>query len=143
MNKKITADQARTAVEAAHRAGLEVGAFFILFYPGETNATVIDTLRFAASLPVDYLGMSMPYPLPGTALYERIKGRITRVWKPGGRFLFSHELIYQSDFSEMKMQFGIIKGQMHLALRRTMGPLASIPVKIFDLTTDALFGIMR
>jgi len=34
MNKNITTEKARNAVEAAHQAGLEVGAFFILFYPG-------------------------------------------------------------------------------------------------------------
>jgi anaerobic magnesium-protoporphyrin IX monomethyl ester cyclase len=143
MNKKITAEQARAAVEAAHRAGLEVGAFFILFYPGETGATVAGTLRFAASLPVDYLGLSMPYPLPGTALYERVKGRINRVWKPGRRFLFSHELTYQSDFSEWKMQFGIIKGQMHLAIKRKLGRIAPLPLGVFDKITDILFAVMR
>ena len=46
MNKKITADQARHAVMAAHQAGLEVGAFFILFYPGETNQTVLEHAAF-------------------------------------------------------------------------------------------------
>ena len=37
MNKRITPEQARKAVEIAHAAGLEVGAFFILFYPGDTD----------------------------------------------------------------------------------------------------------
>ncbi len=68
---------------AAHQAGLQVGAFFILFYPGETNQTVLNTLHFATSLPLDYLGLTMPYPLPGTALYERVKGQIKREWRPG------------------------------------------------------------
>ena len=49
-----------------------MGAFFILCYPGETDETVLETLRFADSLPLDYLGLSMPYPLPGTRLRERI-----------------------------------------------------------------------
>ena len=58
------------------------GAFFILCYPGETNETVLETLRFAGSLPLDYLGLSMPYPLPGTALRERLEGRVTRESRP-------------------------------------------------------------
>ena len=70
MNKKITTDQARLAVQAAHQAGLEVGAFFILCYPGDTDDTVLQTLHFATSLPLDYIGLSMPYPLPGTELYQ-------------------------------------------------------------------------
>ena len=68
MRKGITTAQAREAVWAAHDAGLEVGAFFILCYPGDTDETVLETLRFAGSLPLDYLGLSMPYPLPGTPL---------------------------------------------------------------------------
>jgi hypothetical protein len=75
MNKGITTQQARDAVEAARRAGLQVGAFFILFYPGDTDDTVIETLRFASSLPLDYLGLTRPYLLPGTALLERVTGQ--------------------------------------------------------------------
>ncbi len=124
MNKKITPAMARKAVETAHRAGLEVGAFFILFYPGDTNESVAATLRYATALPADYLGLSMPYPLPGTALYERTKHRITRSWRPGGRILSGHILTYAGDFSEVKMQFGIFAGQVEFALRRRLGTRA-------------------
>ena len=82
MRKGITTAQAREAVWAAHEAGLEVGAFFILCYPGETDETVLETLRFAASLPLDYLGLSMLYPLPGTPLGERMESRLTRDSRP-------------------------------------------------------------
>ena len=121
MNKKITTEQARNAVEAAHRAGLEVGAFFILFYPGETDETVLNTLRFATSLPLDYLGLSMPYPLPGTALYERVKDQITREWRSGDSLFGSHVLTYDSDFSEAKMWFGIMKGHAQFRMKRRLG----------------------
>ncbi|MGA7075425.1 MAG: radical SAM protein [Halobacteriota archaeon] len=82
MNKRITVEQARSAVTAAREAGLNVGAFFIVCYPGETNETVLDTLRFAASLPLDYLSSTMPYPLPNTPLHERVKERINKPWRP-------------------------------------------------------------
>ena len=49
MSKQITTAQAAAAVAAAHDAGLEVGAFFIVCYPGESDDTVLDTLRFATS----------------------------------------------------------------------------------------------
>ena len=55
-----------------------MGAFFILCYPGETDDTVLETLRFAASLPLDYLGLSMPYPLPGTGLRARARAAASR-----------------------------------------------------------------
>ena len=69
MKKKFTVDNARQAVEAAHSAGLKTGAFFILCYPGETDDTVLSTLRFATSMPLYYISFTIPYPLPATALY--------------------------------------------------------------------------
>ena len=139
MNKKITAAEARHAVLAAHQAGLEVGAFFILFYPGETNQTVLNTLRFATSLPLDYIGLTMPYPLPGTALYERVKSKIKREWHPGESVFGSHVLIYNADFSEAKMWFGILKGHAQFEIKRRLGKLAPFFLKIFEKTTDWLF----
>jgi radical SAM superfamily enzyme YgiQ (UPF0313 family) len=143
MRKKITAAQARKAVEMAKRAGLEVGAFFILFYPGETDQTVLNTLHFATSLPVDYLGLTMPYPLPGTALYERVKGQIKREWRPGESVFGSHVLIFNADFSEAKMWFGIIKGQAQFQIKRRFKKLAPGMLKVFETSTDWLLKHMK
>ena len=143
MNKKITTEQARFAVESAYRAGLETGAFFILFYPGETDETVLSTLRFATSLPLDYLGLSMPYPLPGTALYDRVKRQITREWRSGESLFGSHVLTYDSDFSEAKMWLGIIKGQAQFRMKRWLGKLAPLFLSLFEKSTDILLRLMR
>ena len=48
MKKRINTLQAQRAVYAAKAAGLKAGAFFIVGYPGETNKTVLDTVRFAS-----------------------------------------------------------------------------------------------
>jgi len=143
MDKKITTDEARRAVNAAHRAGLLVGAFFILCYPGETDDTVLKTLNFATSLPLDYLGLSMPYPLPGTALYERTKDRITRDWHPDDSPFGSHVLIFDADFSETKMWFGILKGHVQFFIRRRMGRLAPLLLALFEKPTDAVFRSLK
>lgn len=143
MNKKITAAEARHAVMAAHQAGLQVGAFFILFYPGETNQTVLNTLRFATSLPLNYLGLTMPYPLPGTALYERVKTQIKREWRPGESIFGSHVLIYNADFSEAKMWFGIIKGHAQFAIKHRLGKLAPFFLRLFEAPTDWLLNRLK
>jgi anaerobic magnesium-protoporphyrin IX monomethyl ester cyclase len=143
MKKQITTAQARQAVEAAHRAGLEVGAFFILFYPGETNETVLDTLRFAASLPLDYLGLTMPYPLPGTELYERTKSRIFRTWQPDDSLLWSHVLIYDSEFSETKMWFGILKGHAQFEIGKRFGRAAPLLLKLFEKPSDVVLRLLK
>jgi anaerobic magnesium-protoporphyrin IX monomethyl ester cyclase len=143
MRKQITTDEARRAVEDAHRAGLQVGAFFILFYPGETDETVLNTLRFAASLPLDYLGLTLPYPLPGTALFERVRSQINREWRPGESVFGGHVLIYASEFSEAKMWFGILKGQLHFVLQRRLGKLAPRGLRLYEKLTDAIFRILH
>jgi anaerobic magnesium-protoporphyrin IX monomethyl ester cyclase len=143
MNKKTTPEEARRAVEIACRAGLQVGAFFILCYPGDTDETVLATLQFAASLPLDYLGLTMPYPLPGTALYDRVRNRITRAWRPEDSLLMSHVLTFDADFSELKMWFAILKGQAEFQIRRRAGIAAPVILGLFRPVTDAVFRKMR
>jgi anaerobic magnesium-protoporphyrin IX monomethyl ester cyclase len=143
MNKKTTTAQARHAVEASHRAGLEVGAFFILFYPGETDDTVLETLRFAGSLPLDYLGLSMPYPLPGTALHERVRERITRDSRPDGSLVLNQRLTFDADFSALKMRFGIVKGHVQFEIGRRLGNLAPPILWLFEGPTDAALRLLR
>jgi len=143
MDKKITTAEARAAVECAHRAGLEVGAFFIVCYPGETDETVLDTLRFATSLPLDYVGLTMPYPLPGTALLERMGGRLTRDWRPQEALVANHMLTYQGDFSAAKMRFALYKGRAQTEMRRRLGFLAPPAVALFEKPTDALFRLLK
>lgn len=143
MNKRITPAQAQCAVEIAHGADLEVGAFFILFYPGDTDATVLQTLHFATSLPLDYLGLSMPYPLPGTALFERVQYRINRDWRPDESPFGGHVLIFDADFSESKMWFGIIKGHAQFRIKKHLGILAPIFLAPFEKITDGFFRLMK
>ena len=139
MNKKTTVAQSREAVLAAHRAGLEVGAFFILCYPGETDATVLETLRFAGSLPLDYLGLSMPYPLPGTGLHARLRDRMTHDARPDGSLVLNQELTYRGDFSAGKMRAAILKGRMEFEMRRRLGRFAPAALRLTRGPTDALF----
>ena len=102
---------ARDAVEAAHRAGLEVGAFFILFYPGETDDTVLETLRFAGSLPLDYLGLidAVPTPRDGLARAPRRPRRARRAASTGASSSTT-QLTYDGDFSASKMRSASSRG---------------------------------
>jgi anaerobic magnesium-protoporphyrin IX monomethyl ester cyclase len=143
MRKGITAAQARDAVWAAHDAGLEVGAFFILCYPGDTDETVLETLRFAGSLPLDYLGLSMPYPLPGTRLRERMEGRATGESRPDGSLLLNQQLTYRGDFSAAKMRFAILAGRGQFELRRRLGHFGPAAARLTEAPAEALFRRLR
>ena len=143
MRKKITLDKARKAVYAAHEAGLATGAFFILCYPGETDDTVLENLRFAVSLPLDYLSFTMPYPLPGTALYERVKSKISKEWEAPDSLISDHVLIFDADFSENKMKFAIFKGGAQFKMKKMFGNYSILIMKPFELFTNFMFRLMK
>ena len=143
MNKRITSEEARLAVNAAQHAGLQVGAFFIVGYPGDTEETVLKTLRFANSLPLDYLGLSMPYPLPGTDLYKRTKDRIKRDWHPDESPFGSHVLIFDADFSETKLWFGIMKGHIQFWIKKSLGRMAPAVQWLFEKPSDVIFKLLK
>jgi len=125
MNKQITVEQAKKAVFAAKSAGLQVGAFFIIGYPGESNGSVLDTVRFASGLPLDYMSFTLPYPIPGTELYERVKNnggvRVDDWEEPKNWGLIRHKLLYGSSFSETKLKFAIGKAHAQFYGRKLLG----------------------
>ena len=146
MKKQATVNQAKKAVQTAKSAGIQVGAFFILGYPGENNETILDTIRFASELPLDYLSFTMPYPIPGTSLYERVKDRIEYkdLNQPKHLSISEHKLIYHSSFSEAKLKFAIFKGMAQYYARKKLGARGYwLLGKPFELFTDAAFRLMR
>ncbi len=143
MNKHITTSQAKNAVYAAKAAGLKTGAFFIVGYPGESDKTVLDTVRFASGLPLDYLSFTLPYPIPGTPLYERVKdnGVYIEDWEePKNYRLIRHKLLYASGFSEGKLKFAIGKAHAQFYGRKYLGKVGyGVLGKPFERLTDFTF----
>lgn len=145
MNKQTTTREAKKAVLTMKAAGIQVGAFFIVGYPGETDNTILDTLRFASSLPLDYLSFSVPYPIPGTPLYDRVRSAIEfdDLNQPKHLSVTDHKLIYRSSFSEAKLKLAIVKGSAQSQLRKTLGDrgygLLGLP---FERLTDYAFRLL-
>jgi anaerobic magnesium-protoporphyrin IX monomethyl ester cyclase len=145
MNKQTTTREARKAVFTMKAAGIQVGAFFIVGYPGETDNTILDTLHFASSLPLDYFSFSVPYPIPGTPLYDRVRSSIEfdDLNQPKHLSVTDHKLIYRSSFSEAKLKLAIVKGSAQSQLRKTLGDrgygLLGVP---FERLTDCAFRLL-
>ncbi len=72
MNKKATLEDGLNAVYHFRKAGVEVAAFFIVGYPGESEAAIEETFNFALKLPLDEISFNVPFPLPGSKLFERV-----------------------------------------------------------------------
>jgi len=59
-------------VELAHQAGLEVEAFFILNYPGETEDDINETGKFLRNVPFDDISLHIFKPLPHTPIWREL-----------------------------------------------------------------------
>ncbi len=78
VDKHLTLEQVRAAFKAARAVGMETIGFFIVGLPGESEATMDDTIRFACELDPVVANFSIATPFPGTQMYETVKaeGRI-------------------------------------------------------------------
>lgn len=70
MRKGTTVKIMETFTKAANKAGLMIHADFILGLPGETVATIKQTIQWAKTLDVDSYQFIVPKPYPNTPLYE-------------------------------------------------------------------------
>ncbi|MEW5945888.1 MAG: radical SAM protein [bacterium] len=79
MRKNTTVAQARSAVLMSRRAGLQITGFFMLGVPGDTVKSIEQTIRFAASLNIDFAKFTVFSPFPGTQTYNELlkSGEIT------------------------------------------------------------------
>jgi radical SAM superfamily enzyme YgiQ (UPF0313 family) len=69
VKKRITLSKCQTVSDMCKRSGIIPFASFILGLPGETEETLMKTLRFARDLNMDF-GMHILAPFPGTEIRE-------------------------------------------------------------------------
>jgi anaerobic magnesium-protoporphyrin IX monomethyl ester cyclase len=70
MNKQNTVEQNRRAIELTRNHGMSAKAYFMVNFPGETEETVKDTLRFAEVAMPDKWLLSAFAPLPGCEVFS-------------------------------------------------------------------------
>ena len=145
MKKHATVEEARRAVDIFKRAGIQVGAFFIIGYPGESEQTVLDTVNFASSLPLDYLSFTFPYPIPGTPLFDRVKATMTSgEWQEPKFSLIKHRLLFDSPFSESKLRFALLKGMSQFYIRKYLGyGVLKRFGELYIALTDRLYRMLK
>ncbi len=73
INKGITLEQVRHAVGWANEAGIPNSVNFIIGHKEETYNDAMDTIRFAESLPTDFVNFYNLLPYPGTESFEWAK----------------------------------------------------------------------
>jgi hopanoid biosynthesis associated radical SAM protein HpnJ len=71
IKKGITLEQARTFTRHCRELGITIHGTFILGLPGETPATIRQTIEFAKQLDVFSIQVSLAAPYPGTELHRQ------------------------------------------------------------------------
>lgn len=81
MRKGTTKEGIRSSVRMIRRAGIDMAGFFILGYPGETAATIRETIRFSAELPLKRANYFTYLPFPGSESFRMLQagGRLGEV----------------------------------------------------------------
>jgi anaerobic magnesium-protoporphyrin IX monomethyl ester cyclase len=73
MDKGTTVEQIYAATQLLKSKGVKVGFFIQFGYLGERAEDIRKTIRMVLDLMPDMLGVSVSYPLPGTAFYEKVR----------------------------------------------------------------------
>ena len=73
IKKRQRIEDVRLAYKNAKAAGLQTMGFFIFGLPGETEATMDDTINLALELDPDLANFMIADPLPGTELYGMVE----------------------------------------------------------------------
>ncbi len=95
MGKRTTVEEGVEAVRRYRQAGIEVAAFFMVGYPGESLSSIEKTFTLALSLPLDHISFNVPFPLPGSRLFERVRGlNPDQDWREENEVTF----VYRSEF---------------------------------------------
>jgi len=76
IKKKTDLNRYNEITQAAKKAGLITQGFFIFGLPGETEQTINETIRFAKRIPLDKAQFLILDILPGSQLWESIRGGI-------------------------------------------------------------------
>ena len=77
MDKGITIDQIHESRRKLKKHGIRT-AFFLQFgYLGETQDDIQATFKMLAETMPDDIGVSVSYPLPGTAFYDKVKADLS------------------------------------------------------------------
>jgi len=71
IKKGMLVDVARRFTKDCHELGVTIHGTFILGLPGETKATIEETIRFATEINPHTIQVSLAAPYPGTFLYRQ------------------------------------------------------------------------
>jgi len=70
MKKKLSIEKIEEIIYACKELGISTTAGFIIGYPGDSDVTINNTLKFLKKYPIDSVGVNILWPYKGTAVYD-------------------------------------------------------------------------
>jgi anaerobic magnesium-protoporphyrin IX monomethyl ester cyclase len=100
MNKGVQVAEIHTARARLKAAGIRVGFFIQLGYLGEQLEDILATRELIDTACPDDIGISVSYPLPGTAFYEQVKAQLglKTHWQDSNDLAMMFQGTYGSEF---------------------------------------------
>jgi radical SAM superfamily enzyme YgiQ (UPF0313 family) len=145
IRKNISLTDTKKVIGWCHQVGIRTKGFFIIGHPGETLATIEQTIQTALALPLDDVVVTLNTPLPGTEQYQTAEdyGSLERgdwsrfnMWNPvfvpkgltEDILLRKHQEFYRRFYLRPRIMVRYVRSFLSRAgLRRAMSVIQSIP----------------
>jgi len=149
MVKKLERQKIQTAINNMRDAGIRSFAFFIFGYPGESLATINQTIEYAIELNPDFANFYPAVPYPGTELYNKVVRDGMLVEEDWSRMEYSFYLLRGNGLDEDVVMHAINRAKRRFFMRPAyiasrfgdMVKLATTKPAIFgQIATRTIFG---
>jgi anaerobic magnesium-protoporphyrin IX monomethyl ester cyclase len=120
MDKGTTIEQIYEATRILKKHGIKPSFFIQFGYPGETKADIAKTIRMINELLPHSIGISVSYPLPGTAFYESVKADLTEKtnWTDSDELKLMFRNTYQPAFYKQLHRYVHKSYRSHMAMEQ-------------------------
>ena len=117
MDKGTTVEQIFTATHLLKKNNIKPSLFIQFGYPGETKEDIEKTIGMINTLLPHSIGISVSYPLPGTAFFEKVKEQLKEKsnWSDSDDLALMFRNTYPASFYRQLHQFVHKDYRKHLA----------------------------
>ena len=130
MDKGTTVEQIYEATKLLKKCGIKPSLFIQFGYLTETAEDIAKTIAMINELLPYEIGISVSYPLPGTAFYEKVKAEMTikTNWKDSDELALMFSNTYQPAFYRQLHRYVHRSYKKHIALEN-LRQIFSEPMK--------------
>jgi anaerobic magnesium-protoporphyrin IX monomethyl ester cyclase len=140
MVKRLDRRKIQIAVRNMRDAGIRSFAFFIFGYPGESLATINQTIDYAIELDPDFANFYPAVPYPGTELHNKAVREGLLVEEDWSRMEYSYYLLRGNGLDETVVMDAINRAKRRFFMRPTYLARKFVDVLKLAATKPSIFG---